>query len=167
MTNDHGRDLKAAIPGAPNFTYGELIKSSTAEKHGIPNTPDEEHWQCLEKLAANILQPLREKFGPIRITSGYRSVALCERIGSNKNSNHARGQAADIEPIKTNVTLLSMLEWIHGNLEYRELIAENFPGGWIHAAYREGGNNKTLKLKDPDHNYVEMGIDSIRELYSE
>ncbi len=167
MPNGHGRDLKATIPGASNFTYGEFVKSATAKKHGIPNTPSEEHWRCLEKLAVNVLQPLREKFGPIRITSGYRSPALCEKIGSGKNSNHARGQAADIEPCSANITLLRMLEWIHDNLEFRELIAENFPAGWIHVAYREGGNFKTLKLKDQDHNYAEMGMKYIRELYME
>ncbi len=166
MAIDYGRKLKFTIPGAPNFAYGEFIKSSTAKKHRIPNTPNEEHWRCLEKLAVYVLQPIRDKFGPIRITSGYRSPALCEKIGSNKNSNHARGQAADIEPYNAKVPLVQMLEWIHDNLEYRELIAENFPGGWIHVAYREGGNDKTLKLKDPDHNYAEMEIEYIRELYT-
>ncbi len=165
MANDHGRDLKAAIPGAPNFTYGEFVKSNTAGKHGISNTPSEEHWQCLEKLAVHVLQPLREEFGPLRITSGYRSVELCEKIGSSKNSNHARGQAADIEPFGADVALFRMLEWIHDNLPYRELIAEKFPGGWIHVAYREGGNDKILKLFDDNHNYTRMDIEEIRKLY--
>ncbi len=55
MANDYGSDLKATIPGAPNFAYGEFVRSATARKHGVPNTPSEEHWRCLEKLAVHVL----------------------------------------------------------------------------------------------------------------
>lgn len=159
------RDLNAKIPGAPNFQYKEFIKSDTAMRKGISNIPTEEHWQYLEALAVNILQPVREKFGRLRITSGYRSVELCEAVGSNKNSNHARGMAADFEPISSNVRLFNILEYIHNELNFRELIAEYFDSGWIHCAYSEGRNVKTLKLKDNNHHYKRVSLDYIRGLY--
>lgn len=159
------RDLNAIIPSALNFTYGELIKSDVAMRNGIENIPNEEQWVCLEKLAVKILQPVREHFGRIRITSGFRCVELCEKVGSNKNSNHTKGQAADFEPMRESVTLFDILRWVHENLDYRELIAEFFPDGWIHAAYREGGNEKILKLKDKEHDYSVVDLDYIRKIY--
>lgn len=159
------RDLNARIPGAPDFMYKEFIKSATALRLGISNVPKESQWKCIETLAIKILQPVRSHFGRIRITSGFRSVKLCQAIGSSAKSNHTRGQAADFEPINPKIKLFSILEWIHHNLEYRELIAEFFPGGWIHCAYREGGNDKILKLKDKNHNYSHVTLDYIRNIY--
>ncbi len=159
------RDMNASIPGAASFTYGEFIRSDTAKKKNIPNVPNEEQWLCIEKLAVKILQPVRDKFGPIRINSGFRSVALCEAVGSNKNSNHARGQAADIEPMKSGVSLFLIFEWICNNLDFRELIAEKFPNGWVHVAYREGGNDKTLKLFDDKHHYTRVSLEDVRKIY--
>ncbi len=159
------RNLKAKIPGASNFKYKELVRSSTALRKGIKNEPNEEQWKCIELLAKEILQPIREKFGRIRITSGFRCVELCEAIGSSKYSNHARGQAVDIEPLEDGVTLVDILEFIHDNLEYRSLIGEFLPDGWVHVAYRKGANIKRLKLKDEDHNYDKVAIGYIKNLY--
>lgn len=154
--------------GVPsNFQYKEFTKSNTAMRRGIPNVPNNEQWRCVEALVVNILQPIRQKFGRLRITSGFRSVALCEAIGSNKNSNHARGQAADIEPLAKRVTLLDVLKYVSTSLPHRELIAEYFPDGWIHVAYREGGNIKELKLKDNNHNYARVELSYITDEYKD
>lgn len=159
------RDLNSKIPGAESFTYKEFVTSETAIRKGIKNEPNEEQWKAIEELARNVLQPIRNKFGRIRITSGFRSVALCNAVGSNSNSNHARGEAADIEPIEPNVTLMDILLFIHECLPYRELIAEFFPNGWVHVAYRKNGNEKILKLKDNKHNYDRVKIDEIKKIY--
>ena len=160
------RNIMDRIPGAPDFRYIEFIKSQTAIRHGIRNMPpNEQCWISIEKLAQNILQPVRSHFGRIRITSGFRTVKLCLMIGSSAGSNHTRGQAADIEPINSKIKLFDILEWIHNNLDYRELIAEFFPTGWVHVAYREGANDKILKLKDAKHNYDHVSLDYIRGIY--
>jgi zinc D-Ala-D-Ala carboxypeptidase len=159
------RDLNAKIPGAEGFTYKEFVKSDTATRKGIKNEPTEEQWKCIELLAKEVLQPIRNEFGRIRITSGFRSVELCEAVGSSSKSNHTRGEASDIEPLEKGITLFDILEFIHDNLEYRELIAEFFPAGWIHVAYREGGNIKKLKLKDDKHNYEEVSLNYLKTLY--
>lgn len=167
------RDLRAKIPGASNFLYGEFVKSDTAIRLGIINEPDEVQWQSIEKLAVNILQPVRDHFGRINITSGFRTPQLCLAIGSYRvvagkpvvTSNHARGQASDIEPDDTTIPLVDLLNFIHNECEYRELIAEYFPGGWVHVAYREGANDRILKLKDPNHNYAVVDIAYINSIY--
>lgn len=160
------RNLKDKIINAPNFRYGEFVKSYIATRLGIENIPNEEQWRCIELLASNILQPIRDTFGAIRISSGFRSVKLCEAIGSSKHSNHTRGQAVDIEPLVKGVTLYEILEFVHNKLDYRELIAEYFPEGWCHIAYREGANNKQLKLKDKKHDYLRVNLNYIKSLYS-
>lgn len=81
-----------------NFTLEELYKSSTAEKLKINNTPNEEVKNSLILLALKVLQPLREAFGkPITVTSGYRSQALNQAVKGAKNSQHLKGEAADLK----------------------------------------------------------------------
>jgi len=81
-----------------SFTLNELTKSQEAIRLGIPNEPNDEHITNLILLCKNILQPLRNHFKiPVSISSGYRSAALCEAIGSSSESQHTKGQAADLE----------------------------------------------------------------------
>jgi len=159
------RNLNSKIPGAKNFKYKEFIKSDTALRKGINNIPTDDHWENIEKLAVNILQPAREALGRIRITSGYRSKELNKAVNGSKRSLHCFGYAADLEPLKVGVSLLDLLEWIYNNCEFRELIAEFFPEGWVHIGYVEGMNEKKLKLKDENHNYKIVSLDYVKSLY--
>ena len=123
-----------------NFTLSELIKSDTAIRKGINNNPNAEQIEKLKGLCENILQPVRDHFGRVKVTSGFRSVELCLAIGSSANSQHAKAEAADFEcPGVDNVELF---DWIKNNLEPDQLILEFYtPGepnsGWIHASYVE------------------------------
>jgi hypothetical protein len=158
--------LNSYISGAPNFKYKEFVKSYTATRFGIDNIPKDDYiWECIEKLAVNILQPVRNEFGPIRITSGYRTVELCEAVGSSAKSNHTRGQAADIEPYDDSIKLVDVVSFIYNKLDFRELILEYAPDGWVHVAFRDGGNIRKLLLKDTAHNYERVYIDDLKRLY--
>jgi len=157
--------LDKAIKNAPSFKYREFVKSDTAIRLGIKNVPSIEQWRNIELLAKNVLQPVRDKFGPIRITSGFRSQALNSAIGGSKTSNHCFGYAADIEPVSSNKKLIIIIEWIYYNCDFRELIAEYFPQGWVHVAYVENRNDKILKLKDKKHNYQVIDINYLLSLY--
>ena len=79
-----------------NFTLEELIKSETAIRRGINNTPSSSVVENLQQLVTNVLQPIRDKFGPITVTSGYRSAQLNVAIGGSATSDHVLGMAADI-----------------------------------------------------------------------
>jgi zinc D-Ala-D-Ala carboxypeptidase len=146
-------DLNSSIPDAPNFTYDEFVRSSTATRLQLNNIPNNNQWKNIELLAKKVLQPIRNQFGPIRITSGFRSPDVCVAIGSSKRSYHTKGQAVDFIPINRDIKLVEIIIWIYRNLDYHELICEYFPNGWIHIAYRESKNKKVLKLKDKYHNY--------------
>jgi len=121
-----------------NFTLSELIKSDTAIRRGINNNPNAEQIEKLKLLCENILQPVRDHFGRVKITSGFRSSELCVAIGSSVNSQHAKAEAADFECI--GVDNAELADWIHKNLQYDQLILEFYtPGepnsGWIHCSW--------------------------------
>ena len=124
-----------------NFTLSELIKSDTAIRKGINNNPNAEQIEKLKALCENILQPVRDHFGRVKVTSGFRSVDLCLAIGSSSNSQHARAEAADFECV--GVDNAELADWIKRELPYDQLILEYYtPGepnsGWIHCSYTEG-----------------------------
>ena len=80
-----------------NFRLSEFTRSDTAKRLGIENECSSvEQVLNLAYLCHMVLQPLRDKFGPIRITSGYRCPELNHAVGGASNSQHMRGEAADI-----------------------------------------------------------------------
>ena len=131
-----------------NFTLSELIKSDTAIRKGINNNPNAEQIEKLKALCENILQPVRDHFGRVKITSGFRSVELCLAINSSANSQHAKAEAADFECMGTDNAELA--DWINKNLDYDQLILEFYDpsepnSGWIHCSYvPEGGRKQFL-----------------------
>jgi len=148
-----------------NFNLGEFLYSSTALRKNIPNDMPRDYLPRIKFLVDTIIQPVRDKFGPIKINSGYRSVDLCLAIGSTAHSNHAYGFAADIVAYDKNVTLYDILEYIEKNLDYKELIGEYFPTGWVHVAAEENNNKKELKLKDKTHNYTHVSLEEIKNSF--
>jgi hypothetical protein len=128
-----------------NFTLTEFTKSQTAERKGIDNTPEDHHIEAMEQLCHAVLEEIRYHFQrPMVINSGYRSVALCEAIGSNANSQHAKGQAADIEI--PGVDNLKLAKYIQDKMDFDQLILECYTGdpssGWVHVSYNNSGENR-------------------------
>ena len=97
-----------------NFSLNELTKSQTAIRLGINNVPSSQEIFNLKNLCENILQRVRDRFKePVIINSGYRSVKLCNAIGSSGKSQHAKGQAADIEVMNLDNKVVAELSLIH------------------------------------------------------
>jgi len=123
-----------------NFTLQELIKSDTAIRKGIDNNPNADQVEKLKTLCERVLQPVRDHFGRVKVTSGFRSPELCAAIGSSVNSQHAKAEAVDFECI--GVDNAEVADWIYSNIQTDQLILEFYtPGepnsGWIHASYVE------------------------------
>ena len=132
-----------------NFSYPEMIKSSTADRLGISNDATREHVINLVNLCNFILQPVRNQFGPIRVNSGYRSPALNSKVGGSKTSQHCNGEAADFE--STRISNPDLAAWIAKNLEFDQLILEFYDGknpnsGWVHCSYKKDCTNRGSKL---------------------
>ena len=123
-----------------NFTLQELIKSDTAIRKGIDNNPNADQVEKLKLLCERVLQPVRDHFGRVKVTSGFRSPELCVAIGSSINSQHAKAEAVDFECV--GVDNAEVADWINQNIRTDQLILEFYtPGepnsGWIHASYVE------------------------------
>ena len=129
-----------------NFTLDEMVKSQTAERKGIPNTPDDDQIESMRLLCNNILQPIRDEYGPFIVSSGFRSGELCVAIGSNIHSQHAKGEAADFEV--AGVDNYDLALWIQENLDFDQLILECYTGGnsgWVHCSHTwEDNRGQTL-----------------------
>jgi len=117
-----------------NFTLQELIKSDTAIRKGIDNNPNADQIEKLKLLCEKILQPVRDHFGRVKVTSGFRSPQLCTAIGSSINSQHSRAEAADFECV--GVDNAELADWIHRELDWDQLIVEYYvPGEPIRDGY--------------------------------
>ena len=130
-----------------NFTIQEYIKSQTALRQGIDNTPTEEHMGNATALFRNVVQKVRDQFGVTVINSGYRGEALNKAVGGSSRSQHCKGEAVDIEcPGTPNY---DVAKWIEDNLDFDQLILEFYtPGvpdsGWVHVSYKSEGNRKSV-----------------------
>ena len=128
-----------------NFTIQEYIKSQTALRQGIDNTPTEEHMGNATALFRNVVQKVRDQFGVTVINSGYRGEALNKAVGGSSTSQHCKGEAVDIEcPGTSNY---DVAKWIEDNLDFDQLILEfitlGIPdSGWVHVSYKSEGNRK-------------------------
>ena len=130
-----------------NFTLQELIKSDTAIRLENNNNPNSGQIEKLKALCENILQPIRDHFGRVKVTSCFRSVELCLAINSSANSQHAKAEAADFECV--GVDNAELFDWIKNNLEPDQLILEFYtPGepnsGWIHCSWIPEGRRASF-----------------------
>ena len=106
-----------------NFSLQELTKSDTAIRMDIDNNPNADQVEKLKALCENILQPVRDHFGRVKVTSGFRSSELCVAIGSSVNSQHAKAEAADFEVMGTDNA--ELFDWIKANLEPDQMILKS------------------------------------------
>lgn len=94
----------------------------------------------LKALVENVLEPARTKLGrPIWVNSGYRCCTHNGKVGGAINSQHMRGEAADI--------------WCDDNKQLAEIIKENgrfdqmiVSPTFIHVSWKRNGPNRKQVL---------------------
>ena len=132
-----------------NFTLKELTKSDTAIRKGISNEPNTDEIEKLKLLCETILQPVRDKFGPVTVTSGYRSPELCVAIGSSINSQHTKAEAVDFEV--EGVDNADVAYWIKDNItNWDQMILEFYTigepsSGWVHCSVADKPRKQFLR----------------------
>lgn len=127
-----------------HFSLREFVISATAIRFGIDNTPPDEAVARLKVLCEKVLEPLRLRFGMLRITSGYRSPIVNEKVGGVATSQHTMGEAADIH-VPNDEVGMKMYNYIRCNLDFDQLIYEyrsKTGARWMHVSYRADGNNR-------------------------
>ena len=129
---------------AKYFTLGELCKSDTAIAKRIENTPDYTTIERINALMDECLDKVRDMWGkPIGVNSGYRSPELNRAVGGAKNSQHIKGEAADITAggRENNRKLFDMI--CESGIEFDQLIDEsNYK--WLHISYCKDYNRKQI-----------------------
>lgn len=128
------------------FTMTELTSSPTAKRKGIDNTPDAKTKAALSALVANVLDPLREKYGkPIVVSSGYRCPKLNKAVGGVARSQHTKGEAADIRCVSDsraeNKRLFDLI--VASGLPFDQLIDE-YGYDWVHVSFKDGANRRQI-----------------------
>lgn len=125
------------------FSIEELILSAKAKELGIDNTPTEDVIANLTMLVENVLDKARIGIGaPIIVNSGYRCEELNKAVGGEKNSQHKKGEAADITT-GTSYGNMCLFNFIKDNLEFDQLIDEKHYQ-WVHVSFRKGRNRQEV-----------------------
>lgn len=122
-----------------NFHLSEFTRSATASRHRIANVPGPCHIAALRLLAIECLQPVRDHFGPVSVSSGFRSAMLNSRVSRSATSQHLAGEAADFEV--PGVDNFEVASWIvQSAIPFDQLILEHYikgepHSGWLHMSH--------------------------------
>ena len=132
-----------------NFSLEEMYRSDTARRCGIDNKPQtEEVVENLRALCLEVLQPLRDHLGkPVVVSSGYRCKDLNKKVGGVENSQHLKGEAADIK-VSGKEELIDVMRYIMDQTDFDQLIREKSgTTEWVHVSHKRNGNNRRMVLR--------------------
>jgi len=134
-----------------HISYKEAIKSNTALRLDIDNTPGGYELSNMSGVAINIFEPLRKWVGgPIKINSFFRSEELNRAIGGSSRSQHCQGRAIDLDDTFGHKTNAEMFNYIKENLNFDQLIWEfgdEKNPNWVHVSYVSDDENRGRCLK--------------------
>ena len=133
-----------------HISYKEAIKSNTALRLNLDNTPGDYETTNMVNIATHIFEPLREYVGgPIKINSMYRSQELNQAIGGSKSSQHCEGRAIDLDDTFGHKTNAEMFNYIKENLNFDQMIWEfgnKKNPAWVHVSYVSEDQNRNRIL---------------------
>ena len=134
-----------------HISYKEGVRSNTATRRGIDNTPNNEQLDNMELVAEEVFEPLRAYVGgPIKINSFFRCPELNKAIGGSSKSQHCKGQAMDIDDTFGRCTNAEMYHFIKEHLDFDQMIWEfgdDDNPDWVHVSYVSPKENRNRCLK--------------------
>lgn len=117
-----------------HFTLDEFTVSQTAARRGLDNTPTPEALAALHRTALGLEMVRAMVQAPIIITSGYRSPVVNLAVGGAANSQHTKGEAADImAPSYGGAADLVRAIVAHPEIPFDQCILEF--GAWCHISF--------------------------------
>ena len=122
---------------SPHFTLAELTHT---DHRSLDNTPNAGELANLQKLA-EFLETVKTTLGgkPVIITSGYRSKAVNDAVGSKDSSHHRLGLAADfrVPGMAPDAVVRALLK-----LPYDQIIREY--DAWTHISIADKPRRQAL-----------------------
>jgi hypothetical protein len=127
-----------------SFRLSEFLRSETAVRRGLDNTPPAPAMDNLRNILAPGLQRVRDLLEtPVQITSGYRSPEVNRAVGGSPASQHVLGLAADfVSPQFGNPRAIA--RFIAENaavIRFDQLI---FEGTWVHISFAPAPRGQVL-----------------------
>lgn len=102
----------------------------------------------IKALVENVLDPVREQLGkPIYVNSGYRCPRHNLKVGGAVNSQHMKGEAADIRS-EDNMMLQRLIK-AQGVFD-QMIVYDSF----IHVSYKRFGGNRKQVLRKTASGYA-------------
>jgi zinc D-Ala-D-Ala carboxypeptidase len=124
----------------PHFSFEELTRTGQSALQD-KNRQEAQAYLPRLKALAEMLEVIRAKFGPVKVTSAFRGPSVNAAVGGSKSSQHLVGEAADIG---CGVSDEELHKWIvtESGLKFGQCILEKPPGkSWVHislgAPYRD------------------------------
>lgn len=128
-----------------NFLLSEFTATSYTDLAQANKEDGAKYEGVLRRLCIEIMQKIRNVWGPVRITSGYRSAALNKRVGSTPASQHRKGEACDfvLEKVQTDEEKKAFMDWCVdqrdcGLMNWHQLLQEP---ECFHVALATGSND--------------------------
>ena len=119
------------------YTLGALTTRPAATSYKLTNNRGLTKAQIacnLKALAVNVLDPIRDKYSDVIVTSGFRAT--------NHGSDHEVGGAVDLQFTNHSYAeYYEIIQWIRDNIPYKQLLLEykrkynNSVISWVHIAY--------------------------------
>ena len=149
-----------------NFSFYDFFYNPAIITNNINNVPtNSEILKNIKYLVNDILQPIYNRFGPIKIISGYKSIELSKFLNLSPSS-HSFGQGVDFVLKNPNIDNMILLNHVVQCLKFKTIIAEHFPNGWIHITYDLKNFDKVIKLKTETHDYKILTLSEINKLFN-
>jgi hypothetical protein len=123
---------------SPHFTWEELTRTGQTALQAANRTEAEQYRAQLTKLATDLLEPIRAKFGAVKINSAFRGPSVNAAVNGAKASQHLKGEAADI--VAPAVCVEELHRWIcaESGLAFGQCILEKSapdrPFTWVHVS---------------------------------
>ena len=136
----------------PHFTLAEMTRTST----GVPNVPTAADLCRLRAVCSAVLEPWRERVGPLRVSSGYRSMRVNDAVGGSVKSQHLKGEAADVVPLRMErrKAWLVLVEMVRAGLPVDQAIIYESTGH-IHVSHTADRTaRRQLLVKQSDGTYT-------------
>ena len=111
-----------------HFSWEEAAHTDT----GLPNEIPDALCANVQRLAEEVLEPLRVLLGPLHVNSWYRSPEVNEAVGGEKSSYHLQGLAVDVVPMGSCLDKFKMALTLLDELPIDKIILETRKSQWIH-----------------------------------